>query len=115
MEYHRLGDSGLEVSRLGLGAIPFGSTVSVDDSSRMLDAFGEAGGNLIDTANVYGTTTRAEHNQKVGTSERAVGSILERRRDRFVVATKGCWQMEVPLRRAVRHNILHFCARVLVT
>jgi len=98
MEYCHLGDSGLEVSRLGLGAIPFGSTLSVDDSARMLDMFEQAGGNLIDTANIYGTTTRKEYNQEAGTSERTVGKILAGRRDRFVVATKGCWQMEVPLR-----------------
>lgn len=50
MEYCYLGDSGLQVSRLGLGAIPFGSTLSVDESSQMLDMFEQAGGNLIDTA-----------------------------------------------------------------
>jgi len=98
MEYCYLGDSGLQVSRLGLGAIPFGTTLSVDESARMLDMFEQVGGNLIDTANVYGATTREDHNEKVGTSERTVGKILAGRRDRFVVATKGCWQMEVPLR-----------------
>ena len=98
MEYCYLGDSGLQVSRLGLGTIPFGSTLSVEDSARMVDMFEEVGGNHLDTANVYGTTTREEHNQKVGTAERALGEILKGRRDRFIVATKGCWQMEVPLR-----------------
>ena len=98
MEYCYLGDLGLQVSRLGLGTIPFGSTLSIEDSARMVDMFDQAGGNFLDTANVYGTTTREEHNQKVGTAERTLGEILKGRRDRFIIATKGCWQMEVPLR-----------------
>ncbi len=98
MEYCHLGASGLEVARIGLGAVPFGTTLDEKSSRRMLDMYHDAGGNLIDTANVYGTTTREEHNEKVGTSERTVGKILAGRRDHFVLATKGCWQMEVPLR-----------------
>ena len=98
MEYHYLGQSGLEVSRLGLGTIPFGSDVSVEESSRLVDMFAEAGGNFVDTANVYGLKTLEGHAEQVGTSERTVGKVLKGRRDRFVLATKGCWQMEVPLR-----------------
>lgn len=98
MEFHYLGHSGLEVSRLGLGTIPFGSDVSVEESSRLVDLFAEAGGNFVDTANVYGFKTLEDHAEQIGTSERTVGKVLKGRRDRFVLATKGCWQMEVPVR-----------------
>ena len=39
MEYCNLGNSGLQVSRLGLGAIPFGTTLDESDSARMLGQF----------------------------------------------------------------------------
>ena len=98
MEYCYLGNSGLEVSRIGLGAIPFGSTLSEADSSRMVDIFSDAGGNLIDTANVYGGGLRSNHDDMAGTSERAVGKVLKGRRGKFIVATKGYWTMECEVR-----------------
>lgn len=79
MEYRYLGKSGLKVSELCLGAMTFGREASEEESRRMLDLFEEAGGNFIDTANVYSQ----------GVSEEIVGRWLETRgRDRFVVATK---------------------------
>ncbi|MAE64400.1 MAG: aldo/keto reductase [Phycisphaeraceae bacterium] len=93
-----LGRSGLRVSRLGLGGIPFGNAISVDDAQGVLDRYVEAGGNLVDTANIYGGGFEGTHEQNAGTSERAIGRIIKGRRDRLVVATKGYWTMRDPAR-----------------
>ncbi len=82
MRYRLLGRSGLRVSELCLGTMTFGEDwgwgSSRDESRRVLDAFFEAGGNFIDTANVYTN----------GTSETLLGEFLEGDRDRAVLATK---------------------------
>lgn len=94
----RLGHSEFEVSRFGLGTIPFGTTMSEDEARRVLDRYEEAGGNLIDTANIYGGGYRGTHEQLAGTAERTVGRMVKGRRDRFVIASKGYWTMEDPVR-----------------
>ena len=94
MEYCALGKSGLQVSRFGLGTIPMGTSLNVPDATRMLGIFEEAGGNLIDTANIYGGGLQGSHTELAGTSEITVGKIIKGKRDRFIVATKGCWAME---------------------
>src|ERR671918_750184 len=68
----------LTVSRLALGAMLMGESTPEDEAHRMLDRFLEAGGNLIDTADVYGD----------GTSERVLAPWLAKHRDEVVVATK---------------------------
>jgi aryl-alcohol dehydrogenase-like predicted oxidoreductase len=82
MRYRLLGKSGLRVSELCLGTMTFGEEwgwgSSKDESRRVLDAFLEAGGNFIDTANVYTN----------GTSETLLGEFLRGRRDSAVLATK---------------------------
>ncbi len=79
MDYRYLGRSGLKVSALALGAMTFGRESDENTSYAVLDRFAEAGGTLIDTANVYGP----------GTSETIVGRWLAKRdRDRFIVASK---------------------------
>lgn len=79
MEYRYLGRSGLKVSELCLGSMTFGRETSEEESRRILDLFFEAGGNCIDTANVYAQ----------GASEEIVGRWLkEHRRDELVIATK---------------------------
>jgi aryl-alcohol dehydrogenase-like predicted oxidoreductase len=79
MEYRYLGATGLKVSELCLGAMTFGRDCTEDESHRLLDRFVDAGGNFIDTANVYST----------GVSEEIVGRWLARQnRDDLVVATK---------------------------
>ena len=82
MNYRLLGRSGLRVSELALGAMTFGKEwgwgATKDESRKMFDAFAEAGGNLIDTANCYTD----------GTSEKYVGEFIKSDRERFVVATK---------------------------
>jgi aryl-alcohol dehydrogenase-like predicted oxidoreductase len=82
MRYRLLGKSGVRISEVALGTMTFGEDwgwgASADVSARMLDLFADAGGNVIDTADVYTN----------GTSEAIVGKLLKGRRDRFVLATK---------------------------
>lgn len=79
MEYSTLGSTGLRVSRLCLGSMIYGDRTEESTGHRMLDSFVEAGGNFVDTADVYGR----------GTSEEVVGRWLQKRnRDDIVVATK---------------------------
>ena len=75
-----LGQSGLEVSRLALGAMTFGDETPPEEAMAQLDLFADAGGTLIDTADVYGG----------GESERIVGRWLRQRRHAgAIIATKG--------------------------
>ena len=53
MEYSVLGNSGVEVSRLCLGAMMFGSPTNESDSIKVIERAIDAGINFIDTANVY--------------------------------------------------------------
>ena len=82
MHYKLLGRSGLRVSELCLGTMTFGDDwgwgATKAESRKIFDAFVEAGGNYIDTANNYTN----------GTSEKFVGEFTASDRDRFVVATK---------------------------
>lgn len=82
MRYKLLGRSGLRVSELCLGTMTFGDDwgwgAPKEESRKMFDAFAEAAGNFIDTANNYTN----------GTSEKFVGEFIASDRDHFVVATK---------------------------
>jgi len=81
MKYKLLGKSGLRVSELALGAMTFGTEewgVGEEESRRVYDCFREAGGNFIDTANVYSD----------GRSETFLGEFLANDRERVVLATK---------------------------
>ena len=79
MDYRYLGNTGLKVSELCLGAMTFGREATEDESIEMMNAFAEAGGNFIDTADVYSN----------GISEEIVGRWLKNQdRDEWVVATK---------------------------
>lgn len=53
MMYRKLGNSGTVVSKLALGTMNFGSQTPEPDAHAIMDAYVEAGGNLIDTADVY--------------------------------------------------------------
>jgi len=87
MEYRTLGRSGCAVSSLTLGTMTFGKETDEAASHAQLDAFLEAGGNLVDTADVY----------TGGTSEEIIGRWLAKaapeKRDRVVLATKGRFPM----------------------
>jgi aryl-alcohol dehydrogenase-like predicted oxidoreductase len=86
MEYRRLGNSGCVVSALCLGTMTFGAEADEAASHQLLDQYAAAGGNFIDTADVYG----------VGASESIIGSWLATRpieAGQMIVATKGRFPM----------------------
>lgn len=80
MQQRRLGNTGLKVSRLGLGTLTWGRDTDEHEAREQLGMFVEAGGNLIDTAAGYGD----------GDSERLIGSLVGDvvKRDDVVIATK---------------------------
>lgn len=80
MEQRLLGRSGLRVSRLGLGTMSWGGDTDAEEAATQLVAFTEAGGTLVDTADVYGG----------GAAERVLGELLSDviARDEVVLATK---------------------------
>jgi len=95
MEKRKLGRSGLEVSRIALGASPFGSVNRANDS----DPFSSAGRriaiatinraldlgvNYIDTAPAYGN----------GNSESLIGEVMKTRRDECVLASKVWFELD---------------------
>jgi len=87
MKKRKLGKSGIEISPLALGGNVFGWTVDEPSAFKILDAFVEAGMNLIDTADTY---SRWVPGNKGGESEAIIGKWLKKsgKRDRVVIATK---------------------------
>ena len=83
MEYRTLGSSGVIVSTMALGTMTFGTETDEAGCHGQLDQFVEAGGNLVDTADVYSK----------GVSEEIIGRWLAKRppeiREQVVLATKG--------------------------
>jgi aryl-alcohol dehydrogenase-like predicted oxidoreductase len=80
MKKRKFSGGAIEVSRLGLGTSTWGFTGTEDDSAAQLRLFADAGGTLIETANVYGN----------GGSERVIGDLMSTvfTRADFVIATK---------------------------
>ncbi len=80
MDERALGNSGLRVGRLALGTMTWGGDTDEHEARDQIESFIEAGGNLIDTADVYAD----------GAAEKILGRLLaeEGRRDRIIVATK---------------------------
>jgi len=80
VKHRHLGRSGLVVSRLGLGTMTWGKDTDDEDAALQLRAFRDAGGTLIDTADVY----------VGGESERVLGRLIAKEgcRDEVLVATK---------------------------
>ena len=80
MEKRILGNSGLRVSRLGLGTMTWGRDTDEHEAADQLKTFLDAGGNLIDTAAMYGD----------GDSERVIGGFIGTlaKREDLVIATK---------------------------
>lgn len=78
MNFKRLGNSGLQVSTLGLGTNAFGKRADQETSIQIVHAALDHGMNFIDTANIYAGTE----------SERIIGLALEGRRQQAVLATK---------------------------
>jgi aryl-alcohol dehydrogenase-like predicted oxidoreductase len=82
MKYRLLGRSGLRVSELSLGTMTFGDDwgwgAAKDESRHIYNLYRNAGGNFIDTANLYTN----------GSSETLVGEFMQGHRDQMVLATK---------------------------
>ena len=109
-----LGDSGVEVSPIGLGTWAFGATVStwgyVDDNESIatINLAIDTGTTLIDTAPIYG----------LGHSEEIVGKALQGRRDKVVLATK-CGLLfprsddELPPRCLKKESVIRECEQSL--
>ena len=107
MQYRQLGDTGIEVSTLGLGTMMFGRWGNPDEQQcrQMVDRSLDAGITLFDTADIY----------DFGVSEEYLGRALEGRRDQVVLATKvGNAMSEDPLERGLsRRWIIHSCENSL--
>lgn len=80
MQYRRVGGSGLEVSRLALGTMTWGTAVDAYDAEEQLSTFIDAGGTLVDTAPIYGD----------GVCEELLGTLVNKAdvRGRIVLAGK---------------------------
>ena len=82
MKYRLLGNSGLRVSEAALGAMTFGEDwgwgAAKDEARKVYETYREAGGNFIDTANVYTN----------GSSERFVGEFIKDHRQSIVLSTE---------------------------
>src|SRR2546430_7731828 len=80
MEQRALGRTGLRVSRLAQGTMTWGRDTDPDDAAAQLKTFRDAGGNLLDTADVYGD----------GDAESVIGTLLGALvpREELVIAAK---------------------------
>lgn len=100
MEKRRAGDSGLALSRLGLGTMTWGRDTDEIEAADQCRAFLDAGGNLIDTAATYGD----------GDSERVIGGLIGTlfSRDDVIIATKAGLSFSDGLRHvdASRHSLI---------
>ncbi|MFN8485701.1 MAG: aldo/keto reductase [Anaerolineae bacterium] len=87
MEYRHLGRTGLRVSELCLGTMQFGWTTDEASAFEVMDAYVEAGGNFVDTADVY---SRWSPGNPGGVAEEIIGRWMKARGNRraIVVATK---------------------------
>jgi aryl-alcohol dehydrogenase-like predicted oxidoreductase len=97
MELRLLGSSGVKVTSLCLGTMTFGNEADEDASQAIVDRYLDAGGNFVDTADVY----------QSGVAEEITGRALGARRDRVVLATKGRMPMsdDPNDRGAGRHHL----------
>ena len=99
MRYTLFGNTGLRVSELSLGTMVMGDDPAYgsdkETSARLLDAYADAGGNFVDTADIYSG----------GESERILGELLEGRREEFVLASKyTCGTREGDVNAAGNHR-----------
>ncbi len=87
MHYRKLGKTGLKASELCLGTMQWGWSADTDDAFAVMDAFVEAGGNFIDTADVYSQWVEGNPG---GVSEEIIGRWLKShgKRHEIVLATK---------------------------
>ncbi|MDR6287705.1 aryl-alcohol dehydrogenase-like predicted oxidoreductase [Inquilinus ginsengisoli] len=119
MELRNLGRSGIRVGPLAFGGNVFGWTADEATSFRLLDAFVDAGLNLIDTADCYSSWAPGN---KGGESETIIGNWLKRsgKRDKVVVTTKVGWEMPGRVQRKdlsgawIREEVEHSLRRLQI-
>ncbi|GAA3273355.1 MULTISPECIES: aldo/keto reductase [Dactylosporangium] len=100
MQQRPLGRSGLAVSRLALGTMTWGRDTDADDAAAQLKTFRDAGGTLLDTADVYAD----------GEAESVIGALVGRLvpREELVIATKAGLRPGMARRRdGSRGHLLH--------
>src|SRR5665213_4254615 len=87
MKLRPIGNSNIQVAPLALGGNVFGWTADEATSFKVLDAFVDAGFNLIDTANTY---SKWLPGHKGGESETVIGNWFQKsgKRDKVIIATK---------------------------
>lgn len=92
MEYRPLGSTGIPVSELCLGTMNWRWTTSEANAERVMNAFLAAGGNFLDTADIYSEWAK---NAWAGSSEEIIGRWMSRRKNRrsIVLATKARGRM----------------------
>jgi aryl-alcohol dehydrogenase-like predicted oxidoreductase len=98
MRYKRLGNSGLQVSVIGLGGNTFGRYVDAKGTARLIHRAIDLGINFFDTADIY----------SLGVSEEHVGKALADRRDQGLICTKVGMKMgDRPMEKGLsRHHII---------
>ena len=100
MEKRRAGNSGLALSRLGLGTMTWGRDTDEIEAADQCRAFLDAGGNFLDTAATYGD----------GDSERVIGGLIGTLfpRDEVIIATKAGISFSEGVRKvdASRHSLI---------
>jgi len=100
MEKRRAGNSGLALSRLGLGTMTWGRDTDEIEAADQCRAFLDAGGNFLDTAATYGD----------GDSERVIGGLIGTlfQRDEVIIATKAGINFSDGVRKvdASRHSLI---------
>src|SRR5262249_12031116 len=119
VEFRNLGRSGIRVGPLAFGGNVFGWTADEATSFRLLDAFVDAGLNLIDTADCYSSWAPGN---KGGESETIIGNWLKRggKRDKVVVTTKVGWEMPGRVQRKdlsaawIREEVEHSLRRLQI-
>ena len=104
MQKRKLGSSGLETAPLVLGGNVFGWTADEPTSFAILDAFVDAGFNMIDTADVYSFWAPGN---KGGESETVIGNWLKQhgRRDKVLIASKVGYEMS-PTQRGLKRSYI---------
>lgn len=107
MKYAKINNTDILASKLVLGTDAFGSSLPCDDSFVLMDAFLDAGGNILDTASVYADWLGGEKSA----SEKTIGKWLLKKgcRDKVIISTKGghpdCNNMRIP--RLSKEDIDH--------
>ncbi len=88
MNKWKLGHTGLKVSEMGHGTLMYGPKISEEAAQENLSRYAAAGGNFIDTANIYGRSQDGP--SQAGDSERFIGKWLRKNghREDFIIATK---------------------------